>query len=278
MDPDFAKYDATQLRQVLGTIDAARFPARVEEIKARLAALEQDEPLTLPSPPVPAEQPDSLGTRILRRVGKALVAIGVANVIVAIGVAAVANSSSFSLDVFALIAGIFLWRGGLRAASLVRWLAWLSLPATVAVTLGFLTIQPFDLTWTELRLYPFAALCATALTVGYIVVTLWVMRELGSAPVLAARADAGRPLRDMRIPLALGLAGALAGVGLMVYLLGGARADRAEMMVAAKLGAGYHYHANAMNVMSRNGVTAVNASVVAWNRNAVLTVPVYWKE
>lgn len=277
MDPDFAKYDATQLRQVLGTIDAIRYPERVEEIKARLAALE-DEQLTMPSPPVPTEQPHPPGRRILRRVGKVLVAIGVANVVVALGVAAVAHSSSFSLDVFALIAGIFLWRGGLRAASAVRWLAWLSLPATLLMTLAFLTIQPFDLTLTELRLYPFAALTAATLTIGYIVVTLWVMRQLGSAAVLAARAAAGRPVRDMRVPLALGVAGALAGLGIMVYLLGGARADRAEVMVAAKFGAGYHYHVNTMSVMSRNGVTAVNASVVAWNQDAVLTVPVYWKE
>lgn len=40
MGPDYAKYDVTQLRQALGTIDSARFLARAEEIKVRLAALE----------------------------------------------------------------------------------------------------------------------------------------------------------------------------------------------------------------------------------------------
>lgn len=37
--PDYSKHSAGQLRQILGRIDAARFPARVAEIEARLAAL-----------------------------------------------------------------------------------------------------------------------------------------------------------------------------------------------------------------------------------------------
>lgn len=37
--PDYSKHSAEQLRQILGRIDAARFPERVAEIEARLAAL-----------------------------------------------------------------------------------------------------------------------------------------------------------------------------------------------------------------------------------------------
>lgn len=37
--PDFSKYTQSQLEQILGRIDAERFPERVQEIKARLAAL-----------------------------------------------------------------------------------------------------------------------------------------------------------------------------------------------------------------------------------------------
>lgn len=38
-EPDFSKYTQEQLRQVLSRIDAARYPERVAEIEARLAAL-----------------------------------------------------------------------------------------------------------------------------------------------------------------------------------------------------------------------------------------------
>lgn len=37
--PDYSKHSAEQLRQILGRIDAVRFPERVAEIEARLAAL-----------------------------------------------------------------------------------------------------------------------------------------------------------------------------------------------------------------------------------------------
>ncbi|MFZ6641644.1 hypothetical protein ACO0LL_18020 [Undibacterium sp. TC4M20W] len=39
--PNFANYDAMQLKRILGRIDADRYPERVKEIQARLDALEQ---------------------------------------------------------------------------------------------------------------------------------------------------------------------------------------------------------------------------------------------
>ena len=69
MEPDFSKYDAAKLRQVLGTIDAMRFPDRVEEIKARLAALKQDEQLTS-SMAAPSSTPLAPAMPILRCVGR----------------------------------------------------------------------------------------------------------------------------------------------------------------------------------------------------------------
>lgn len=48
--PDFASYTETQLRQVLARIDAVKYPERVKEIEARLAAM----------PASPATPPDDL--------------------------------------------------------------------------------------------------------------------------------------------------------------------------------------------------------------------------
>jgi len=47
--PDYSKHSAGQLRQILGRIDAARFPERVAEIEARLAALDAA-PCSAPAP------------------------------------------------------------------------------------------------------------------------------------------------------------------------------------------------------------------------------------
>ncbi len=106
----------------------------------------------------------------------------------------------------------------------------------------------------------------------------WLVRELGRAPVLAAQVAAGRKVRDMRIPIALSVALSLAGVGLMVNLLGGERARRAETMAAQKLGTEYRYHTQSMRIASGSKGTGVSASVAAWNRVAVIDVPVQWQE
>lgn len=276
-DPDYASYDAVQLRQALRTIDTARFPERTEEINARLAALELAQQSAPPSSAGAA--PDCpLALAILQRVGKVLVIIGIIDIAVMIYAVAHGGWYSSTLNIFALIAGIFLWRGGLRAASIVRWIAWASVPAALTLPIIARALQPLDLTLTELRLSPGAVLLSAALVIGYGGLLVWLIRELGSAPVLAARMAAGRPRRDMRIPFALGVAASLGGLWLMVHVLGGERAGRAQTMAAEKLGAGYRYHTSSMHVFSGSGGTAVNASVVAWNPASIITVQVQWRE
>jgi hypothetical protein len=278
MTPDFGKYDATQLRQVLGTIDCARFPERVEEIKARLAQLEHGEHLQPAASAEPVSMDRSRALPILRRVGALLIVIGLLDI--ATRIYFISGGALFVQfgAIFMVLAGVLLYRGGMRTASLVRWLAWTGLPALVFITIILLAIQPLDLTLTLLRLHPVTMLTSAALAIGYGVLLYWLARQLGRAPILAARIAAQRPLRDMRIPFALGVAAAIGSGALTVNLLGGARAGRAEAMVAEKLGAGYRYHVNALNVISSRSVTVVNASVVAWNPQTVVNVPVHWQE
>lgn len=277
MGPDYVKYDAAQLRQALRTIDADRFPERVEEIKARLVTLAQAAQATSAAP-ADAVPDRSTDLPILQRAGKVLVAVGVIDIAAMIYFIVQGQSYSSSLNIFALIAGILLWRGGLRAASAVRWIGWSMLPAALLLPIVFLARQPWDLTITQVRLFPGSAFLSAALTIGYVALLLWLVRELGRGPVLAARVAAGRKLRDMRIPVALGVAGSAIAVVVIARLLSGERAHRAETMAAAKLGAGYRYHVNSIAVVTVGGVSATAAMVVAWNANAVLAVPVTWHD
>ena len=269
MGPDYVKYDAAQLQQALRTIDADRFPDRVEEIKARLVALAQAAQATRATP-ADALPDRSLDLPILQRAGKVLVAIGVIDIAAMIYFVVQGQSYSSSL--------ILLWRGGLRAASAVRWIGWSMVPAALVLPIVFLARQPWDLTITQVRLFPGSAFLSAALTIGYVALLLWLVRELGRGPVLAARVAAGRKLRDMRIPVALGVAGSAIAVVVIALLLSGDRAHRAETMAAAKLGAGYRYHVNSIAVATVGGVSATAAMVVAWNANAVLAVPVTWHD
>jgi hypothetical protein len=276
MNPDFSKYDASQLRQILGTIDAARFPQRVEEIHARLAQLEQAAATAAPTDS--GIQDRSADLPIVQRVGIVLMVIGAIDIAVMIYYLATVGSYSSQLNILALIAGFFVWRGGMRASAIVRWIVWATLPGVAFMAIAAFGFMPLDLTLTQMRLYPREFFTSIGLMIGYAALLLWVARELGSAPVLAARVAAGRTLRDMRIPLALGVAGALIGLGVMAQLLGGDRAHRAEAAVATKLGATYRFHTQSMQVMAGSGKTTVSASVAAWKKDELLNVPVQWSE
>jgi hypothetical protein len=76
MGPDFARYDATQLQQILKTIDAARFPERVAEIRARLAALAEARQLAPASGATTPSVELTPELRIPRRVGAVMMAFG----------------------------------------------------------------------------------------------------------------------------------------------------------------------------------------------------------
>jgi hypothetical protein len=90
---------------------------------------------------------------ILGRAGFVLVAIGLIDVGWMIYCMINGISYSSSLNIFAVVAGILLIRGGLKTAGIVRWLALLAVSAllTVAVVLPFL--QPIGLSLAEIRFH-----------------------------------------------------------------------------------------------------------------------------
>jgi hypothetical protein len=84
------------LRRALRTIDATRWPERVQEITARLAAPELLEQMP-PAAPADAGTDRSLDRPILQRVGKVLVAIGALDIAMMIYVVSQGQSYSSSL-------------------------------------------------------------------------------------------------------------------------------------------------------------------------------------
>ena len=126
----------------------------------------------------------------------------------------------------AVIAGIFLLRGSLSAASVVRWLSVFMLSAFTMVVVAWPFIQPLDLTITRLRLYPFAFLVSVLFMVFCLGLLYWMVKELGREPIQKARLAAGRKPRDMRISVALALRMVVVLGGFLIVLLGGESARR----------------------------------------------------
>lgn len=215
---------------------------------------------------------------ILKRTGAVLLAVGLLDVAVMVYCIVNGVSYSSSFNIFAVIAGIFLLRGSLRAASIVRWVAVFLLATFAALVLVWPFMQPMDLTLTQVRLSPLSAATSLGVLVLVSALLLWLYRELGQPPVLAARAAAGRKARDMRVPATAGV-GVVVALGIfLALLLGGESASKAKALAEQQLGTAYRYHVSSMNIAKNSQGTFVAGIVTAWNEKEIRNVPVKWEE
>ncbi|AXK40669.1 hypothetical protein DWG20_15260 [Crenobacter cavernae] len=217
-------------------------------------------------------------TSILKRVGGVLLAAGLIDIAVMIYCIINRISYSSSFNIFAVLAGIFLLRGSLRAASVVRWLAVFMLAAFATLLIVWPFMQPFDLTVTQIRLAPGTFVVTTAFMVFVFGLLFWLARELGREPIQAARTSAGRKQRNMRIPAAVGV-GLVAVMGVfLTFLLGGESAERAKSMAEQQIGSGYRFYVSSLNIAKNNQGTFVSGIVTAWNDKEIKNIPVRWEE
>lgn len=184
-----------------------------------------------------------------------------------------APKGQFSLNFGLLLVGMLVLFGNMRVVSGLRWLAWLGLAPTVAGLLSPFFTMPTGLILTEIRLVPLQFLASMVSSLVVLAVSVLVIRQLGSTAVLAARASAGRKVRDMRIPLVLGIViAAFMGVTAAIAL-NGETARKAEQMAAERMGSKYQYHTIFVGAAA-GSEKYLQANVQAWNENELLLIPV----
>lgn len=207
-----------------------------------------------------------------------LLAVGLIDI--AVMVYCIINSISYSssLNIFAVVAGIFLLRGSLRAVGIVRWFAVFMASAAIGILVVLPFIQPLDLILTYVRLSPIAALGTVALLLGVLCFLLWLQWQLGKPPVLAAQAAAGRKQQNMRIPVAVGAVFVCLLVILLNVVLRGEHASKGVEIAQQELGRGYQYHVSSLQTFNGPEGTLVSGVVTAWNANEIRHLPVKWKE
>ena len=210
---------------------------------------------------------------ILRRVGSVLVIVGIADIAYMIYCVTHGQSYSSSLNIFAVIAGVFLLRGNLGAVRYVTFFSAFMLSAAIVATLVlFPSLEPADLRLVEFRLHPGYAFFGIALAVTAIAFLLWVYRQLRSPSVVAARVAVGQSGSP---PKGAFLAGALLAVGLAVimrFTLQGDAGIKAAQLAEAKEGASYKYCVTSMNWSGDHGT----ARVTAYNEREIKLVEVAW--
>lgn len=216
---------------------------------------------------------------VLKRTGAVLIGVG----LVDIGAMAycIANDIAYasSFNVFAVIAGVFLMRGSLRAASIVRSACVFLLCAVVALAVVWPMIQPMDLTMTQLRLDPGSAVLAAVVPLLVCALLGWLVMQLSLPAVRAAQVESGLRPRRLRTPIAAGL-GLVLTVSLVLnfLLLDGESANKAKALAARQLGGAYRYHVSSLSIVNTQEGTEVQAVVTAWNATEVRHLPVTWQE
>jgi hypothetical protein len=221
---------------------------------------------------------DTQYTSILKRVGAVLLVVGLIDIAVMIYCIANRISYSSSFNIFAVAGGIFLLRGSLRAASIIRWIAVFMLAAFVAFLIAWPFMQPFALTLAQIHLNPGALIATFAFMALLLGLLVWLIRELGREPVMTARSHAGRKQRDLRIPAAGGVVSVIAMGVFMALLLGGESADRAKFLAKQQVGPDYRVHVSSLNIAKNNQGTFVSGVVTAWNDSEIRYIPVQWEE
>ena len=215
--------------------------------------------------------------QILHRAGVVLLVVGAVDIAYMIWCLSTGASYSYSMTIPAVIAGVLLMRGSLRAASALIWIAAILLP--MALASGAMSLmQPLDLTLTQLRVAPAAHFGAALPLVIFCGLLYWLLQQLGRQPVQAAIQTAGRKKPVINVALTIGVA--LSMLALTGKQLG-QNSDlkkKAEQLAQEKHGAQFRYHASSITPRDDMEGTFVEAKVQAWNQNSADTVDVFWKE
>jgi len=215
---------------------------------------------------------------ILKRVGWTLIVIGLIDVGVMVYCIVNRRSYSSSFNLFAVIAGIFLLRGGLRTAALVRWFSVFMLVGFLAVAVVAPFLQPWDLSQTELRLNPGTFVIGGIFYFFVLGLLFWVSRQLGLEPVQAAITKAGVKRRDVRYAVAAGI-GLAVLLGISIPLISnGESAVRAKSIAIQEVGPRYQFHVSSIRISSVGNRTNASGVVTAWNHQEIRSVPFHWED
>jgi tetratricopeptide (TPR) repeat protein len=208
-----------------------------------------------------------------RRAGVVLMAIGAADIAYMVYCVAQGHSYSSSFNIFALIAGVFLYRGSLAAARLVAHAAAFLL-AGVAVTPLLVGIMPWDLVLISATLRPGFWAVGLLFAAAIAALLFWLRRELTTGAVADAFHAAGKDVPRTVLWMGAGIVVGLSAV-LGVYIAGtGESARRAVQQAREQVGPDYRFFVTQMSVTHSREGTRGKAVVLAYRPTEIRTVSV----
>ena len=177
-----------------------------------------------------------------------------------------------SFNIFAVIAGILLMKGGVKTSRVVRWFS-----AFLAIAfIGFFILSPLlipiDLRMTQFKLNPIEVLSSYASTIILIGVLIWVYMQLSMPNALAKLEEAGYKIQRPKSALYTALVFIILGGASLGFILNSGPAKKAELLAQKQFGSNYKYHVANLSFANDHGV----AIVTAYNDNEIKNVQVQW--
>ncbi len=207
-----------------------------------------------------------------RKAGIALLVIGILD----IGVMAycIANKISYSssFNIFSVIAGILLMKGGVKTARVVRWFSAFFIIAFIGMLFIFPITIPVQLLVTQVKLNPVGMLGSFAFSISFIGVLIWVYKQLSSSVALAKLEQAGYKTGKPKSALYAALGVMVLGGVMFGFLFNSESAEKAKALAKEQLGENYNYHISSLNMSGNKG----SAVVTAYNSNEIRNVSVSW--
>lgn len=215
--------------------------------------------------------------QILRRCGLVLIAVGTVDVAFMIWCIVHRVSYGSSFNFFAVIAGVYLVRGSLKAASAVALFSTFMLASWVAFLLVLPLLYPLGYWIAVLRHHSGMAI-AMPVAVALFVLLVWVRKQVLHPTVREARLAAGLSPPKTKLALGVGVAIPLVAVSLGMHMSRGDTAREAMRRAEQQVGGQYQYVLTGLKVSSSSKGRHVSASVAAYNDAELRDVWVSWDE
>ena len=212
---------------------------------------------------------------ILKRVGIVLIAIGLVDIAYMIYSISQDQNHSSSFSILAIVAGVSLIRGSLRAVSIVTWIAAFgisNLLTNLFILLPFL--KPAELWAIEFRLNPISLSISFLLRIISIALLCWIYTQLRHSSVVSASLKSGHSASTPKLAFILGIALIVLLTGIMRFTIGGPAGAKAVDLARSKYGDNYKYHVQGMSWSNGN----VKANITAYNEQEIKSVQVEWNQ
>lgn len=211
--------------------------------------------------------------RILRRVGNALLLLGLADIAMFVVSFVVGTSYASSLCVLGILGGIRLRKGNLATARWTLWVATFLLG--MAPGLIALAVDSSVTDWrAQYRASPFGLIAGYAAGAVIVVACAWLVRELRRTPVTMALAAEDKPAGRLRVVAALGL---IVASGIAAFSHGALHGETAQHAIATARALYGTQYAYSVNRVAWHG-DQVTAELIAFNDQETKVVSVEFTE